>query len=96
MEVNPKHSISIQFKKKAAAHKPDKTVNDLLWLLFHTALKQTVPDQSRCYMDLSFIEEDGQGLPKTTTETALGEGVSVSLFPTAPCVGGLLLPNLLH
>ena len=57
MEVNPKHPILTQFKKKAAPHKPDKTIKDLIWLLFHTALKQTVPDQSSCYMDLSFIEK---------------------------------------
>merc|ERR1712232_542103 len=34
MEVNPKHSIMSELKKKAAADKSDKTVKDLIWLLF--------------------------------------------------------------
>merc|ERR1719213_1123375 len=38
MEVNPKHSITTELKKKAAADKSDKTVKDLIWLLFDTAL----------------------------------------------------------
>merc|ERR1711966_535347 len=38
MEVNPKHSIISELKKKAAADKSDKTVKDLIWLLFDTSL----------------------------------------------------------
>merc|ERR1712225_41149 len=38
MEVNPKHSIMTELKKKASADKSDKTVKDLIWLLFDTAL----------------------------------------------------------
>merc|ERR1712187_848633 len=38
MEVNPKHSIMTELKKKAAADKFDKTVKDLIWLLFDTSL----------------------------------------------------------
>ena len=38
MEVNPKHSIMSVLKKKAAADKSDKTVKDLIWLLFDTSL----------------------------------------------------------
>merc|ERR1719421_670080 len=38
MEINPKHSIMTELKKKAAADKSDKTVKDLIWLLFDTAL----------------------------------------------------------
>merc|ERR1712078_503216 len=38
MEVNPKHSIMSEFRKKAAADKSDKTVKDLIWLLFDTSL----------------------------------------------------------
>merc|ERR1712154_182339 len=38
MEVNPKHSIMLELKKKAAANKSDKTVKDLIWLLFDTSL----------------------------------------------------------
>merc|ERR1711990_359543 len=35
MEVNPKHAIMTELKKKASA---DKSVKDLIWLLFDTAL----------------------------------------------------------
>merc|ERR1711896_113697 len=38
MEVNPKHSIMSELKKKAAADKSDKTVKDMIWLLFDTSL----------------------------------------------------------
>merc|ERR1711945_44690 len=38
MEVNPTHSIMTELKKKAAADKSDKTVKDLIWLLFDTSL----------------------------------------------------------
>merc|ERR1719487_2900461 len=38
MEINPKHSIMTELKKKAAADKGDKTVKDLVWLLFDTSL----------------------------------------------------------
>merc|ERR1712176_988454 len=38
MEVNPKHSIMTELKKKAAADKSDKTVKDLIWLLLDTSL----------------------------------------------------------
>merc|ERR1711874_542621 len=38
MEVNAKHSIMTELKKKAVADKSDKTVKDLIWLLFDTSL----------------------------------------------------------
>jgi len=38
MEVNPKHSIMKELKAKAAADKGDKTVKDLVHLLFETSL----------------------------------------------------------
>merc|ERR1712179_265080 len=38
MEINPKHSIMSELKKKAAADKGDKTVKDLIWLIFDAAL----------------------------------------------------------
>merc|ERR1711878_60552 len=38
MELNPEHSIMLELKKKAAADKSDKTVKDLIWLLFDTSL----------------------------------------------------------
>merc|ERR1711869_154527 len=52
MEVNPKHSIMKELKAKAAADKGDKTVKDLVHLLFETSLRprasrSTSPPTSR-------------------------------------------------
>ena len=38
MEINPSHSIVVELKKKSDADKTDKTVKDLIWLLFDTSL----------------------------------------------------------
>merc|ERR1719424_802423 len=38
MELNPNHAIMTELKTKAAADASDKTVKDLVWLLFDTAL----------------------------------------------------------
>jgi len=38
MEINPKHAIMTELKNKAKADKTDKTVKDLVWLLFDTSL----------------------------------------------------------
>merc|ERR1712227_874149 len=38
MEINPKHSIMKELEAKAAADKGDKTVKDLVHLLFETSL----------------------------------------------------------
>ena len=38
MELNTKHSIVVELKKKADADSSDKTVKDLIWLLYETAL----------------------------------------------------------
>merc|ERR1719230_2477497 len=38
MEINPNHSIMKELLAKATADKGDKTVKDLVWLLFDTSL----------------------------------------------------------
>merc|ERR1711907_473132 len=38
MEINPNHAIMAELKEKASADKSDKTVKDLIWLLFDTSL----------------------------------------------------------
>jgi len=38
LELNPNHPIVLELKKRAEADKSDKTVKDLVWLLFETSL----------------------------------------------------------
>jgi len=38
MEINPKHPIIVELRKKFEADPSDKTVKDLVWLLFDTSL----------------------------------------------------------
>lgn len=38
MEINPDHPIVVELKKKADENRSDKTVKDLIWLMFDTAL----------------------------------------------------------
>jgi len=37
MEINPKHSIIVELKKKFTENENDRTVKDLVWLIFETA-----------------------------------------------------------
>ena len=37
-QINPNHAIMSELKEKASADKSDKTVKDLIWLLFDTSL----------------------------------------------------------
>eukprot|EP01129_Flabellula_baltica_P004595 TRINITY_DN1607_c0_g1_i1.p1 TRINITY_DN1607_c0_g1~~TRINITY_DN1607_c0_g1_i1.p1 ORF type:complete len:173 (-),score=45.71 TRINITY_DN1607_c0_g1_i1:46-528(-) len=38
LELNPTHPIIVELRNKVAADKNDKTVKDLIWLLFDTSL----------------------------------------------------------
>merc|ERR1712019_127704 len=38
LELNPKHQIVDELRKKADADQSDKTVKDLVWLLYETAI----------------------------------------------------------
>merc|ERR1711998_35158 len=38
LEMNPEHSIVVELKRRADADKSDRTVKDLIWLLYETSL----------------------------------------------------------
>merc|ERR1719394_1495650 len=38
MEINPDHAIMVELRKKFEANASDRTVKDLVWLLFETAM----------------------------------------------------------
>jgi len=38
MEINPHHPIIVELKKKSDINKSDKTIKDLIWLLYDTSL----------------------------------------------------------
>merc|ERR1712170_201802 len=38
LEINPEHSIVVELKKRADADKSDRTVKDMIWLLYETSL----------------------------------------------------------
>merc|ERR1712054_69675 len=38
LELNPEHSIVVELKKRADADKSDRTVKDLIWLLYETSM----------------------------------------------------------
>lgn len=38
MEINPNHPIVVQLKAKVETDENDRTVKDLIWLMFETAL----------------------------------------------------------
>jgi len=38
LELNPEHSIVVELKKRADADKSDRTIKDLIWLMYETSL----------------------------------------------------------
>jgi hypothetical protein len=38
MEINPDHPVIVELKKKADADSGDRTIKDLIWLLYETSL----------------------------------------------------------
>jgi molecular chaperone HtpG len=80
MEINPDHAIVNELKKKADKYKGDKTVKDLVWLLYETALLTSgfsldEPSQfaGRIHrmikLGLSLDDTDADDMPPLVTET---------------------------
>lgn len=84
MEINPYHSIMKALKERAAADKSDKTVKDLIWLLYESALlisgfnlEEPTQFGNRIFrmIKLGLALEDDQ--PEDSDLPPLDEGVAV-------------------
>jgi len=93
LEINPEHPIVTELRKKADADKSDKTVKDLVWLLFETALltsgfslEDPTSFASRIHrmiklgmsIDDTPSSEDVSDLPGLETDAPSAEGETVS------------------
>ena len=85
MEINPNHSIVKELKKKADEDKSDKTVKDLVWLLFDTSLLTSgfslddpsgYAERIHRMIKLGLSIDDSDDVPMITTTEESAEDVS--------------------
>jgi molecular chaperone HtpG len=89
MELNPSHAIVVELKKKFEADANDKTVKDLVWLLFETSLltsgfslEEPTLFANRIHklikLGLSIYEEDQPEEAAASTESAAAGDAAAS------------------
>jgi len=89
LEINPKHSIIIELRKKFEADAGDKTVKDLVWLLFETSmltsgfsLGEPTVFAGRIFklikLGLSIYEDDEEKEESKTSAPAAGAGAAAT------------------
>jgi len=88
MEINPTNNIVIELRNKAEVDQSDKTVKDLVWLLYETSLltsgfslEDSAAFSTRIHrmikLGLSIFEEEGNvddDLPPLESDTPVAEG----------------------
>jgi len=93
LELNPEHSIVVELKKRADADKGDRTVKDLIWLLYETslltsgfALDEPTGFGNRIHRMIKFaltIQEDEkveeEAMPELVTEEVEGDAANTRM-----------------
>jgi len=82
MELNPNHSIVVELKKKADKDKSDKTVKDLIWLLFDNSL-----------LTSGFSLEEPTGFASRNKMTKLGLSIEDDVADEEEKMPGLVSDN---